>query len=255
MQNSFILTPYFLDAVIPQLEDLIQPGWAVNKMALPDGTQQQRMSILHQILSDWVNTTVRNGHRPISFAGDCCTTIPVMAGLQRADVDPFLIWFDAHGDFNTWETTPSGFLGGMPLAMLVGRGEQRMVAAVEMRTLDENQVLLTDGRDLDPEESLAIRDSSIHHLLNVRDVLHFDLPDRPLYVHFDTDVLNPDIAPAQNYPAHGGPSITDMEEVFHYLASSGKVVAVSLSSWNPELAGADETRDACMHLLEVLAGD
>lgn len=255
MQNNYILTPYFLDVAVPQLESLIEPGWFVNKMALPEGEKQQRMSLLHQSLSALVSACVGSGHRPISLAGDCCTTIPVLASLQHAGVDPFLIWLDAHGDFNTWETTPSGFLGGMPLAMLVGRGDQQMVEAVEMRTLDEKQVLLTDGRDLDPQESQAIKDSSIHHLTNVLDVLEFNIPDQPLYVHFDTDVLDPDVAPAQNYPAHGGVSATDLQDVFRFLARSADVVAISMSSWNPDLDGADKTQDVCMRLLRILAGD
>jgi arginase len=62
----------------------------------------------------------------VSIAGDCVATMGVLAGLHDAGITPTLIWFDAHGDFNTWETTPSGFLGGMPLAMIVGRGEQTM---------------------------------------------------------------------------------------------------------------------------------
>lgn len=62
-------------------------------------------------------------------------------GLQRAGIDPNLIWFDAHGDFNTWETTSSGFPGGMPLAMIVGKGEQTMPEAVGLRDLPEGQVI------------------------------------------------------------------------------------------------------------------
>ena len=84
------------------------------------------MSQLHRPLADFIHKTIRQGDRPVSFAGDCCTTLGVVAGLQRADLNPTLIWLDAHGDFNTWETSPSGFLGGMPLAMMVGRGEQTM---------------------------------------------------------------------------------------------------------------------------------
>ena len=60
------------------------------------------------------------------------------------------MWLVSHGDFNTWETTPSGFLGGMPLAMLTGRGDQRMLEAVGLDPLADNQVWLSDARDLDP---------------------------------------------------------------------------------------------------------
>ncbi len=57
-------------------------------------------------------------------AGDCVASLGVAAGLQRAGIEPSVAWLDAHGDFNTWETTPSGFMGGMPLAVLAGLGDQ-----------------------------------------------------------------------------------------------------------------------------------
>ena len=82
------------------------------------------MSILHKEIAKHVSAALTGGSLPVSIAGDCCTAIGVMAGLQKARIQPLFIWFDAHGDFNTWETTPSGFLGGMPLAMIAGMGEQ-----------------------------------------------------------------------------------------------------------------------------------
>ena len=124
-----IVTPFYLDEPLPELEILAAPDWIINKPLLPDGEKQQRLSALHKPLADFTQQIVLNGKQPVSIAGDCCTTLGMLAGLQRAGRDPTLIWFDAHGDFNTWETTPSGFLGGMPLAMLVGRGEQTMLKA------------------------------------------------------------------------------------------------------------------------------
>src|SRR5512136_997268 len=98
------------------------------------------MSVLHQPLAEFTAQTVLHGDRPVSLAGDCCTPLGVLAGLQQAGLVPVLLWLDAHGDFNTWETTPSGFLGGMPLAMLVGRGDQTMAQAVGLRPLPESRV-------------------------------------------------------------------------------------------------------------------
>ena len=105
----------------PGLEALACPSWRVNRPVLPEGDPRDRMAIVHEAIAAWVEETLKRGRRPVSIAGDCCTSIGVLAGLQRAGVHPTLIWFDAHGDFNTPETTPSGFLGGMPLAMITGR--------------------------------------------------------------------------------------------------------------------------------------
>jgi len=252
MQNRFILTPLFLDEPWPELEALIKSDWQVNKPTLPDGEEQHRMSSLHQPLADFVVDTITNSKRPVSIAGDCCTAIGVLAGLQRAGINPLLIWFDAHGDFNTWETTPSGFLGGMPLAMLVGRGEQRMINAVGLHPFPESQVILTDARDLDPGEQDLVRESSILHLPDIRSLIGHPLPDLPLYIHFDTDVIHPDDAPAMNYLAPGGPHAAELQEVFGYLAKTAQIVAVSVSTWNPSLDKDGRSQCVCMDLLYTL---
>lgn len=135
MKNRQILTPYFLDQSERGLESLARSDWYLNEPDLPEGGAQIRMGTLYQGIADFTADAVAAGERPISIAGDCCTTIGVLAGLQRAGLDVTLIWFDLHGDFNTWETSPSGFLGGMPLAMIVGRGEQTITEAVGLKRL------------------------------------------------------------------------------------------------------------------------
>jgi arginase len=252
MGNRLIVSPFFLDEPLTELRALAGEDWVVNSPALPGGDQQARMSAIHGALADLVAESVAGGDRPVSIAGDCCTAIGVLAGLQRAGVDPSLIWFDAHGDFNTWETTPSGFLGGMPLAMLVGRGEGTMPAAVGLETLPEASVFLTDARDLDPAEREAVLASEVVHLTDVGDLMEYPLPGGLLYVHFDVDVVTPEEAPAQNYPAPGGPSSSTLDAVFRRLARSGQVIAVSLSSWNPRLDKDGGSQKVCMSLLETL---
>ncbi|MCK5313527.1 MAG: arginase family protein, partial [Anaerolineales bacterium] len=145
MNNRFILTPYFLDQPMPGLEGVVDSELEVNQLHISEANAQNRMGVLYQPLADFVNKAISRGERPVSIAGDCCTSIGVIAGLQRAGTDPTLIWFDAHGDFNTWKTTPSGFLGGMPLAMLVGRGEQTILEAVNLEPIPESQIILTDA--------------------------------------------------------------------------------------------------------------
>jgi arginase len=254
MQNQFIVTPFFLDEPVPGLEPLARSGWTINKPSLPEGDKQNRMSALHRPLADFVADAAARGDRPVSIAGDCCTSIGVLAGLQRAGLDPALIWLDAHGDFNTWETTPSGFLGGMPLAMLVGRGEQTLPQAVGLRLFPEERVILSDGRDLDPEEKLVLEGSKVHYVPDSRSLLDDPLIAKPLYIHFDTDLVDPNEAPAMNYRAPGGPSAAELRAVFHSLARTGRILAVSLSSWNPEMDTDGRSQAVCMALLHTLIG-
>ena len=254
MQNQMILTPFFLDEPLPGLKSLASFDWFINKPILPDGEKQQRLSALHKPLAEFTQQSVLSGKRPISIAGDCCTTIGMLAGLQRAGLDPILIWFDAHGDFNTWETTPSGFLGGMPLAMLVGRGEQTMLKALDLIPLAEDRVILTDARDLDPGEKLLIEEANIIHLPDVKNLLDLTLPDGPLYVHMDVDIVNPAEAAAMNYLAAGGPSTKELQTVMKHLSRTEKIAAVSMSTWNPNMDADGQSRRLCMELLDTLIG-
>lgn len=253
--NQFILSPFFLDAPRDALKRIAQTNWTLNAPALPAGGTQTRMSAIHEALAQHVAQTIRNGTRPISIAGDCCAAIGVLAGLQRAGLDPVLLWLDAHGDFNTWETTPSGFLGGMPLAMLVGRGEQTMPRAVKMKSLDEARVLLCDARDLDAGEKITLANSRVRHVSNARDILDDNVLNEPLYVHFDTDIVNPNDAPAQSYATAGGPSAQELKSVLQELAQTHNIVAISMSAWNPELDTDGATRAVSMGLLRALAGE
>jgi len=254
MKNRMILTPFFLDQPRPGLLDLVTDGWWVNEPELSDAAVQERMIELYQPLAQEVRTAVQAEQRPVSVAGDCCTTIGVLAGLQQAGMAPTLLWLDAHGDFNTWETSPSGFLGGMPLAMIVGRGELTMSEGAGQMPLPEAQIILTDARDLDPQEKVALQESTVKHLPDVTMLLDEPLPAGPIYVHFDTDVINPTDAPAMSYLAERGPKVEVLGRVFDYLAESEQVAAVSMSSWNPEMDKDGRSRAAAMGLLERLIG-
>ena len=252
MKNQWILSPFFIGEPFPRLEVLAGFDVSLNRPALVTGTPQERMSAVYEPLAELVAETIRFGKRPVSIAGDCCSALGVLSGLQRSGLEPTLLWFDARGDLNTRQTTTSGFLGGMPLAMLVGRGEQTVVRGVGLDPLPESRVILTDARDLDSGERDLLARSSVRHVRDVLDLLKQPLPDGPLYVHFDTDIVDPKDVPAQNFLAVGGPSAADLGRVFRFLAQTGRVVAASMSSWNPDLDRDGRSQRICMDLFETL---
>jgi len=206
---------------------------------LPDGTPQARLGAL----CDAIAARVAGDPVRAVYVGDCVLTLGVLAGLQRRGLAPTLIWLDAHGDFNTWETTPSGFLGGMPLAMAVGRGEQTVARAAGLRPIPEDRVVLVDGRDLDPGEDRAVAESRLLHV-SVARLLAMPLPAGPLYVHLDVDVVDPGEMPAVSYPAAGGPAAATVRAAIARLASAGQVSAFSMTLWEPGLPGADRSEAA-----------
>jgi arginase len=142
----------------------------------------------------------------------------------------------------------------MPLAMLTGMGEQTMPEAVNLHPLPQDRILLTDGRDLDPGEQKLLESSQIMHLTEVQELLEYPLPETPLYVHFDIDILHLADAPAVSYPATGGPRAVELEAVFKLLARTGQVAAVSLSTWNPTRDTKGKSEAISLHLLETLIG-
>ncbi|MEM7350396.1 MAG: arginase family protein [Acidobacteriota bacterium] len=254
MTDRYLLSPFFLDEPVPELESLAEPGWSVIRPPLPETTTQGRMSAIHRPLADRVTEILEGGERPIAVVGDCCASIPVAAGLERAGVEPVLVWLDAHGDFNTWETTPSGFLGGMPLAMLVGRGDGTLMDQVMRGIIPEDRVVLTDARDLDPAERTLLEDTKVNHLPDARSLLSHSLPEGPLWVHYDIDIIDPTDAPAVLYPAPGGRRAEDLELIFRELARLRQIVAISFSTWNPKLDSDGTTREVGFRLLRALAG-
>jgi arginase len=116
-------------------------------------------------------------------------------------------------------------------------------------------VVLTDARDLDPGERAALEASGVRHVPDTATLLDTDLPEGPLYVHFDTDILPAEDAPAMNYPVRGGAPPATVKAVLARFAASGRVVAASMSAWNPDLDGDGATERLCRDAFEALVGD
>jgi arginase len=252
MQNLFLLSPFFLEKPIPASARLASPDWIINKPVLTGESQLACMALVHRRLADLVADMMKAGHRPVSIAGDCCTTIGVLKGLQRSGLNPILLWLDAHGDFNTRETSPSGFIGGMPLAMIVGRGDQTLMQAAALTPLREQDVFLIDARDLDPEERKALQQSEVHHVTDLSSLPQLLPPERSIYIHLDVDVIDVQEAPAMAYPARGGPSLVSLCEMAERLANTGRIIAVSMTLWDLESDPDRRTERASMALLEAL---
>jgi arginase len=189
-------------------------------------------------------------HTPLVFAADCVAALGALKGLERHH--PAILWYDAHGDFNTWETTPSGFLGGMPVAALVGRDNAALMAAIGLAPFDERDVIITDARDLDPAEGDNLRASGLTHLPDVDALLTAPLPERPLYVHVDLDVIDPAEMPAHVYLAPGGPTTDQVAATLRRVRRDAEVVGVLFSLWDEAKDGAALTRENALRVIRAL---
>lgn len=252
MKPIYLCVPYWMGEFNPARAALARHTWRLVTPALPEGSPLERMGALNAALAVEVAAVRAVGKLPVVIVGDCTASIGVLAGLQQENPDLTLVWYDAHGDFNTPETTPSGFIGGMPLAMLCGRGEQAIVTGAGARIHPESQVILTDARDLDPGEKETVAASALTHLPDVADLLTLPLPDKPLYIHFDCDVLRLSDMSAVNYPAQGGSDRATIEASLARLAQTGRVAAVSVTLWNPELDEEGTAEETVIGVIERL---
>jgi arginase len=186
----------------------------------------------------------------VVLSGDCVASLAVIAGVQRRGISPGLVWFDAHGDFHTEETTTSGYLGGLPLAKAVGRGDLTLPDALGLAPLPDDAVLLADGRDLDPPE-VASLDSSGVRLARVDELATAALPDGPLVLHVDLDVIDAAALPGLRFPAPGGPSRQAVADAVAAVARRREIAALDIAAtWRP---GDTDRQHADAALQAVLA--
>jgi len=173
--------------------------------------------------------TVAVTRRPLLTATDCSICVGTVPAVARRWPDAWLLWLDAHGDFNTPDTTPSGFLGGMCLAGAVGLWDTGYGAGP-----GPERVVLVGGRDLDPsEEDLMAR----HGVVRTDDPAAA-LAGREVFVHLDVDILDPAVMPGQLYPAPGGLDTTQLRELLAAVAARARIVGAEITCFStPELSG------------------
>jgi arginase len=246
-----ISVPYHLDEYLPGLDVPLRPGEEVTA-ELPGGDVWERLGVLYSLTSQAVTDAAARGARPVVVvSGDCTTALGTVAGLQRAGTDAGIVWFDAHGDVQTLETTTSGYVGGLPLRLLTGYRPELIAARLGLRPVPEPRVTLVGARDLDPPEVSYLAAAPIRRA-DVAGLGAADLPDGPLYVHLDLDVADPAAVPGLRLPVPDGPGLARVGGALRLLLGTGRVAAVGVAcTWHPgHGAGARVGR----HLRAAFAG-
>jgi arginase len=209
-----------------------------------------------------------SGTRLMVLGGDCTVHAGAMAGLRAAQPGRRLAiaWFDAHGDFNTPDRTPSGSVWGMPFAMICGRGEDDLVSAASGPTVRDDDAALFGGQVLDEAESRALAASRIAHF--GAGMLATDSGQAAvrawaavvatrvdgLYVAFDTDCLDAADGWAVTYPEPDGLSLDTAVETIRALATTIPVVGFGPSGITLANGDAERTVDAVVQLAEAAFG-
>lgn len=255
MKHQVILTPYYLGEPWQEMKGLIEKGWLLNEPALKAADPGERINEVHLAIKEQVSKVLEEGRIPVALNGDCLSAIGVLAALQKNNVSPVILWLDAHGDFNTFETTISGYVAGMSLAMITGRGDQQYMNGVRAAAIPDDAIVLADARDLDPAEKELIHQSHIHWVKSIADIKSFPFQHQPVYLHFDVDIIDAMDAPGTKFPTPGGPTKQDLADLFQYLSTNVNICGISVTSWEPSPDKNDQTRRTCMELIRVLAGE
>lgn len=213
---------------------------------------------LNRILAERVSAAAQQDRLPLVLAGNCITAVGALAGI--ANSEPAVLWLDAHGDLNTPETTRSGFLDGMALAILTGSCWRSLAETVlGFQPVEERRVVHVGAHELDDAERELLARSEIAVIT----------PDRvgsgvvsalqglrslttDLYVHVDLDVLDPSEGRANTYAAPDGLRVAETASVMREAAERFRIRAITLSAYDPEADEEGRIPAAAFALLDAL---
>ena len=183
------------------------------------------------------------GGLPVVFSGNCHACLGTLAGIGAPAA---IVWFDAHGDLNTPETTETGYFDGMALASALGWCWTNLVGQIPgFVPAEERDVLLAGGRDLDRAERVRLRRSHVRHyqppaLAGGRDAgfataIAGRAGPRRAYVHLDLDVIDPSELWANRFKVPGGVSVSWLEAALGEVRSSYEIAGIGVTAYDPSL--------------------
>lgn len=178
-------------------------------------------------LAAHLDKSLELGQAPLLVLNRCAAALATLPALVRHRPDACVVWFDAHGDLNTPETTPSGYLGGMALAGPAGLWETGLGSGLPLAN-----IILVGARDLDPAEQALVDNGQISLIAADRDSPHklrAALAGRAAYVHLDCDVLEPGSVPT-DYRVPGGFPLNEFYALCQVLAE-GEIIGLEIAEF------------------------
>ena len=200
--------------------------------------------VINQLLATEVRRALGSGVFPIVLAGNCNHCLGTVSGVGLPELG--VVWFDAHGDFNSPDTSQSGFFDGMSLHVATGNSWHALAGTIPgFRPVAERNVVLAGVRDLDEAERAALDVSSVMlaeepallaagieaALAPPLDAVSSRMRD--VYLHIDLDVLDPETAPINGYQPPGGLQVSQLVEALEMVGQRFQVRAAALASYDP----------------------
>lgn len=236
--------------------------------SLPSGPKNNFLPAIKAVCEETYlagQRAVEQGFFPLFLGGDHSIAIGSIGGITHRE-PAGVIWVDAHGDFNTPETSPSGNVHGMPLAVLLGFGPAELVNVGRPGAkLDARDVVLVGVRDLDGQERSRLNESGIT-VYTMRDIdergmgaiareaLEKLRHRRRIHLSLDADSLDPLDSPGVGTPVPGGLTYREAQLLMEILADSQRVASVDIVEINPILDQRNQTAVTAVELTASVFG-
>lgn len=256
--SAFEQSGAFGEAAVPF--DYAEPHLAENEKT---DVETDNIGRLNGSIADHVANAVRENKAVLMTGGNCTHITGVVGGLQDVhgpDVKIGLVWFDAHGDFNTPQTTLSGMLGGMPVAVCAGLAFPRWRELSHIKSpIPTDRIVMVDVRNLDEAEEQLIRATGIKTCQPA-----VGYPGEPLepaiqeladncdiiYLHIDSDILDERYVPNHGTVEPNGPSMDEVMGALDVVMATGKVAVLALVSVYGAGEGAETSIASGVEVLE-----
>ena len=232
------------------IEQILQKsGHVVNvtrvKSRIPFSTEIGTTFEVNRLLAECVRSAVCNNRFPLVLAGNCNSCVGTIAGIDSKRLG--IIWFDAHGDFNTPETTATGFLDGMGLAMAAGRCWRSLLRTIPgFNPVPESCIVHVGSRDLDMQERKMFEEANVP-LVTINTTGEIDIlsafeaslvtlknrVDR-VYLHIDMDVLEAEQGKPSHLAVPGGLPSGIVEKAIRIIKEHLKLEGCAIASFDPD---------------------
>lgn len=222
------------------------------------------------LLKDKVYSSLKNGYFPLILGGDHSIAISSLAATVKYNDEigkkPGLIWFDAHADCNTEETSLTGNIHGMPLAVATGNGNQKLLSLFDGKFFDPHRTVIMGVRSVDPMEAkfldkaglvvFTMKDiDELGMLQCIKEAIKIVSPERnPIHLSFDVDGLETTAAPGTGTPVLGGITLREAHLLLEMLDETNLLQSMEMVEVNPIFDCRNQTAFIALSLLESALG-
>jgi arginase len=222
------------------------------------------------LLKDKVYNSLKSGNFPLILGGDHSLAIGSLAAAAKYNAEtgqkPGLIWFDAHPDCNTEETSMTGNIHGMPLAIAIGYGNKKLLSLFEGNFFDPRRTVIMGVRSVDPDEAKFLDEVGLEvftmkdidelgMLQSIREAIKIASPEgNPIHLSFDVDGLDTTAAPGTGTPVLGGVTLREAHLLLEMLSETNLLQSMDMVEVNPILDYRNQTAAIALSLLESALG-